>query len=169
MQALETERLILRQISLDDAAFMRELLNEPAYLRFIGDRGVRTIEDARAYLLKGPVDSYERFGFGMYLVELKESGAPIGVSGLVKREGMADVEVGFAFLSNFWSQGFATESASAVLDYAREVLQLKRIAAITSPDNDGSIHVLRKLGLRFERLIRLSGEGGDLKLFIVRL
>lgn len=162
---LETERLILRRFSNDDAEFILQLLNEPSFLQNIGDKGVRTIEDALTYIRTGPVASYERFGFGAYLVELKETGASIGLCGLIKREQLTDVDVGFAFLPAFWSKGYAAEAARAVVAYGKDVLGIGRIVAITLPDNSGSIKVLEKLGLRFERMIRLSDDEPELKLF----
>ena len=102
-----------------DDEFILQLLNEAAFLRFIGDKGVRSLSDARDYILKGPMDSYRRFGFGLYLTSLLDGGAPIGICGLVKRANLADVDVGFAFLSRYWSQGYATESAAAVLAQGR--------------------------------------------------
>jgi RimJ/RimL family protein N-acetyltransferase len=165
MKVLETERLILRWQSIDDADFVLGLLNEPSWLRFIGDRGVRTVEDARAYILKGPVAMYERFGFGLFLTELKEEGVPIGICGLVKRDFLDDVDVGFAFLPEFWGRGYAYEAASAVMEYGKSALGLKRIVAITAQDNHSSIRLLEKLGLSFERLIRSPGEGPEIKLF----
>lgn len=111
--------------------------------------------------------SYERFGFGLYLVALRETGAPIGICGLLKRESMQDIEIGFAFLERFWGKGYAYESASAVMDYARTSLELKRIAATTAPGNRGSIRVLEKLGLRFERTIRLQGKEEETCLYAV--
>jgi RimJ/RimL family protein N-acetyltransferase len=162
---LETERLSLRRLTVDDAEFMLDLLNQPSFLHFIGDRGVRSVEDAREYVRTGPMASYERFGFGMYLTALKEGGTPIGVCGLVKRDTLDDVDIGYAFLPDFWSKGYAFESAAAVLEQARTVLGLRRIVAIVSPDNQGSIRVLEKLGLRFERLARLSPESPEVQLF----
>jgi len=162
---LETERLILRHLSIDDAEFILELLNEPSFLRYIGDKGVRTIDDARQYILNGPIKSYERHGFGLYLVELKEGGLPIGISGLVKRPALTDADVGFAFLPAYWSKGYAVESASAVMAYGREVLGLTRILAITSPDNEMSAKLLGKIGLRFERMVRLAEDEPEIKLF----
>jgi RimJ/RimL family protein N-acetyltransferase len=141
-------------------------LNQPSFLKFIGDKGVRTLDDARAYILNGPVASYEHFGFGLYLVLLKESGIPIGICGLVKREILKDADIGFAFLPQFWLKGYAFESASAVLAYGMNTLGLNRIVGVTSSDNDGSIRVLEKLGLKFERMIRLSADGPELKLFM---
>src|SRR6266550_9095247 len=132
---LETDRLQLRLLSLDDAEFILRLLNEPSFIQTIGDRGVRTIDDARAYILKGPVASYEKFGFGLWMVETRSAAAPIGICGLLKRDVLEDVDIGYALLPEFWSQGYALESASAVVLYAREKLGLKRVAAVTNSDN----------------------------------
>ncbi len=165
MIVLETARLTLRHLSIGDAEFILRLLNEPSFLRDIGDKGVRNLDDARQYILNGPVASYERNGFGLYLVELKDDGTPIGISGLVKRDTLPEPDIGFAFLPAYWSQGYAVESAAAVMTYAREVLGLTRIAAITSPDNNASEKLLGKIGLRFERMIKLSDDGDEAKLF----
>jgi RimJ/RimL family protein N-acetyltransferase len=164
LKVLETDRLNLRRLSTDDAEFILKLLNEPSWLRFIGDKGVRTIADARDYILKGPVESYERFGFGLYLVELKENGTPIGICGLIKRESLKDVDLGFAFLPKFWGAGYAYESASAVMAYGRSGFDLNRIVAVTTPDNHSSIKVLEKLGFRFEQMVRLSVDAPEVKL-----
>jgi len=161
---IETARLALRPLELEDDGFILELLNEPAFLRFIGDKGVRTLDDARSYLLKGPMDSYARHGFGLYAVCLRD-GAPAGICGLVRRDGLADPDVGFAFLARYRSRGYAVESAAAVLMHARRELGLRRIVAITSPENCESIAVLEKIGLKFERTIRLAEHGPELKLF----
>jgi ribosomal-protein-alanine N-acetyltransferase len=161
---LETERLGLRELRLSDDGFILELLNEAAFLRFIGDKGIRTLDAAREYILKGPIDSYLRYGFGLYAVCLRD-GTPLGICGLVKRDGLADVDVGFAFLSRHCSNGYAVESAAAVLAHARQVLRLRRIVAITNPENLGSIAVLERIGLRFERMITLAEHGPELKLF----
>ena len=165
MNVLETDRLVLRRLTMDDAELILDLLNQPSFLRYIGDKGVRTLDDARNYILTGPMDSYERFGFGLYLAVLKEDGVPIGICGLLKRESLADVDIGFAFLPRFWSKGYAFEAASAVVAYGRSTLGLDRIVAITAPDNEGSIRVLEKVGLRFERMIRFPQDGAEVKLF----
>lgn len=162
---LQTPRLNLRRLDAEDAPFIVELLNDAAFLRYIGDKRVRTLEDARQYILTGPLDSYERFGFGLYLVELKESGVRLGICGLLKRDTLDDVDIGFAFLPQHRSKGYAVEAASAVMHHARTVLGLKRIVAVTSQNNDGSASVLGKIGFRFERLIRLPQDQEELKLF----
>ena len=156
---------MLRRLAAGDAAFILELLNEPAFLENIGDRGARTLADARRYIAKGPVASYRKFGFGLYLVELKDSGAPIGICGLLKRESLDDVDIGFAFLRKYWSQGYARESAAAVMHYGWTTLRLQRIVAITKPSNHASITLLEILGLRFEKIIALPDHGGENKLF----
>ncbi len=165
MNVLATERLNLRHLTSDDAEFILELLNEPSFIKNIGDRGVRTVSAARQYILDGAIASYERHGFGLYLVELKETGAALGICGLVKRDALADVDVGFAFLPRYWSKGYAVESAAAVRDYAFEALGLKRVVAISNPDNEGSIKVLEKIGLTYERMIRLSDDAPEIRLY----
>jgi RimJ/RimL family protein N-acetyltransferase len=165
LKVLETDRLSLRRLSVEDDAFILELVNDPLWLRFIGDRGVRTLEDARSYVLKGPVAMYERLGFGLYLVERKNDGASLGICGLIKRDALDDVDIGFALLPEFRAQGYAYESALAVLAYGRSVLGLKRIVAITSPDNDRSVQLLEKLGFTFEKMIQLPNDSEAVKLF----
>src|SRR5215213_10110548 len=165
MNVLETERLILRWLSAEDAAFILELVNDPGWLRFIGDRGVRTLEDARDYILNGPVAMYHRVGFGLYLVELKQSATPIGMCGLIKRAGLEDVDIGFAFLPAFGGQGYAYESASAIMAYAQDTLGLNRVVAIAAPDNQRSIRLLTKLGMSFVDTLRLGEDQPEVLLF----
>jgi ribosomal-protein-alanine N-acetyltransferase len=165
MYVLETERLSLRRLTTDDAPFILELLNDPAFLQFIGDKGVRNLEDARQYILQGPMLSYETLGFGLYLVTLKGTDTPIGICGLIKRDALEDVDIGFAFMPDFRSSGYGSESALAVRDYGMNVLGLKRLLAITNPDNVGSIKVLEKIGLKFDRLIRLTPESEEIRLY----
>lgn len=162
---IETERLQLRRLSVDDAEFILRLLNEPSFIQNIGDRGVRTLDDARAYILKGPVASYEKFGFGLWMVETKPRATPIGICGLLKREVLEDVDIGYALLPEFWSQGYALESASAVMSYAREKLRATRVLAVVNADNQSSIRLLEKLGFQFERMVRLSENAQEIKLF----
>ncbi len=165
MKVLDTERLTLRELSLADAAFILKLLNEPSFLQYIGDRNVRTLDDARNYLLQGPLESYRRHGFGLLLVETKAAHIPLGICGLIKRESLPAVDIGFAFLPEFWSQGYALEAASAIVAYGKEVVKLNRIVAIVSPDNERSIRLLGKLGLSFERMITWPEDGAELKLY----
>ncbi|HXX29220.1 MAG TPA: GNAT family N-acetyltransferase [Myxococcaceae bacterium] len=165
MNVLQTERLTLRHLSLDDAAFILALLNEPSWLRFIGDKDVHSLDDARAYITKGPLDMYQRLGFGLYLAERREDGRPIGLCGLIKRETLKDVDIGFAFPPEFWGKGYAYEAAAAVVEHGRSTFGLKRLVAITSLDNRSSIRLLEKLGFGFEGMIKLSEDGEELRLF----
>ena len=165
MNLLETERLNLRHITEADAPFILRLLNESSFLRYIGDKGVRNLDHAREYILNGPVASYKQHGFGLYLIESKTDHTPIGMCGLLKRETLPDVDIGFALVPESWRQGYALEAASAVMVYAKDVLKLPRIVAITNKDNDASGKLLEKLGLRFERIISLDRRD-DTKLFV---
>ena len=165
MKVLETARLVLTQLAGRDAEFIRGLLNEPSFLRFIGDRGVRTADDARRYIQDGPVASYARYGFGLLRVGLKASDTPIGICGVLKRDTLPEPDLGFSLLPAFWSMGYAHEAASAVMQEARGPLGLGRILAITSLDNDSSIKLLGKLDFRFERMIRLGEDSEELRLF----
>ncbi len=169
MHILETERLTLRQLGENDAVFIREMMNEPAWLRFIGDRDIRTVETARNYILEGPVKMYERTGFGLWLVELKQGGIPIGICGLIKRDSLEDVDLGFAFRAAHWRKGFAYEAASATMSYGKERLGLRRIVAIMSPDNEASGRLLEKLGFRFERMVRVPSQAPEIKLYAATL
>ena len=165
MIVLETERLRLRWLTADDAAFIFELVNDPTWIKFIGDRNVKTLDAARAYITDKYVADYVGHGFGLNLVELKESGTPVGICGLIKREGLEDVDVGFAFLPRYAGFGYATESAAAALEHGHRVLGIRRIIAITVPYNVRSIRVLEKVGLRFEKIIRMAGDDEDLALY----
>ena len=165
MKILETERLVLRWFSAGDAEFMLALLNDPAWIKYIGDRGVRDVDAARDYIERGPVAMYHRHGFGLWATELKEDGTVIGMCGLVKRDGLEDVDIGFAFLPAYRSQGYAYEAAAATMAYARDTVGLKRIVAITSQDNEASGRLLEKVGLRFERLIQMPNDAEWLRLY----
>ena len=165
MKILETDRLTLRLQTIDDAAFILELMNDPSWLRFIGDRGLRTTEDSTAYILNGPIRMYEEYGFCLFLVERKEDLVPIGICGLIKRDSLEDVDIGFAFLPKYWSKGYAYEAASSVMTYGKDTLGLNRIVAITTKDNHASAKLLEKVGLQFERLIRMPNDHEELKLF----
>lgn len=162
---LQTPRLILRELTVDDADFILQLLNEPEYIINIGDRGVRTHHEARGYLQNKMIPSYSRNGFGLYLVELKDDATPIGCCGLINRDGIPDIDIGYAFLAEYHGFGYATEAAQAVMTFGQEEQGLKRIVAITAVDNDGSINVLKKIGLQFEGLITLPGEDEEIMLF----
>ncbi len=162
---LVTERTRLRQLAVTDAEFILRLLNEPSFIKNIADRGVRTLEDAKNYILQGPVASYERFGFGLWLVEIAATGEAAGMCGLLKREALADVDIGYAFLPQFTGQGYARECATAVVSHASQQLGLQRLVAIVNADNGRSIHLLETLGFVYEKMVRLSPESHEVKLF----
>jgi RimJ/RimL family protein N-acetyltransferase len=162
---LSTNRLNIRELTTDDAPFILRLLNEASFIHFIGNKGVRDIEGARQYILNGPMASYQQNGFGLYLVNRQTDGVALGMCGLLKRDSLSHVDIGFAFLPEFWNKGYAFESASAVMNYGKDVLKLTRIVAITNKDNDSSAKLLEKLGLRFDRLIKLSNDQGETRLF----
>jgi len=162
MNILETARLALREFTLQDAAFIIELVNTPGWIAFIGDRNIHTREAAEAYLANGPLKSYANNGFGLSLVALKESGVPIGMCGLIKRDTLEHVDIGFAFLPAFEGNGYGYEIASATLQYARETLQLPKIVAITVPYNERSIRLLEKIGLVFDKKIIPPGDDEEL-------
>jgi RimJ/RimL family protein N-acetyltransferase len=163
---LTAGRVRVRPLTLADAAFIVTLLNDPAFIRNIGDRGVRTDEDARAYLTAGPLASYVRHGFGLCAVE--SGGAPIGICGLLHRDELTSPDLGFAFLPEFRSRGYAFEAAGAVKADAHARLGFETVFAIVNPDNTPSIRLLEKLGFQFERMFRLRTETIDLRLYTTR-
>ena len=162
---LETERLLLYRFTPDDAALAFEIVNDPSFIQYIGDRGVRTQEDARNYLLKGPLASYDQHGFGLFKVVRRADGRPIGMCGLLKRETLEHADVGYALLPAFWSQGYAREAVAGTLEYARRVHRLGRVVAIVQPDNPASIKVLEHTGFTFERSVQLSPDAQPLSLY----
>lgn len=165
MRVLETDRLVLRWLMRDDAPFMLGLLNEPSFIANIGDRGVRTLEGAREYIERSAIASYREHGYGLYLVERKTDAAALGVCGLLKRPFLEDADIGFAFLPAYWSQGYALESAGAVMRHARDRLGLPRVVAIVSPGNRPSIRLLEKVGLAYERMIEMPAPGETVALY----
>lgn len=169
MQFLTTTRLGLRRLAPDDAPFILRLVNEPSWLRNIGDRGVRTLADARRYIETGPMEMYARPGFGLHQVRLTARDEPIGICGLLKREALEDVDLGFALLPEHWGQGYAVEAAAAVMAHGRDALGLARIVAVVAPHNDASRRVLDKLGFRQERRLPLEPGGDELLLFAARV
>jgi RimJ/RimL family protein N-acetyltransferase len=160
---LETARLVLRRMAPDDAPFLLELLNEPSFLEVIGDKKVRTVEDARGYIENGPMAMYERVGHGLYLTLRKEDGVPIGMCGLIRRDTLPDVDVGYALVPRFWGKGYAYEAVAATVAYGRAALGMGRIVAITSPTNAASMRLLEKCGFHAEGTVRLGDE--ELSLF----
>lgn len=164
---METERLVLRRLDLDDTAFIFELVNDPDWLRHIGDKNVRSLDDARAYLVNGPLAMYAQHGFGLFAVERREDRALIGMCGLIKRDTLDDVDIGFAYLPAYRAQGYAREAAAATLAYARDALGLKRVVAIVSPANHASARLLERVGLRYERPVRPAADRDPIDLFAI--
>ena len=167
MEVFETERLVLRHFTPDDAPFILELLNEPGWKRFIGDRGVNTIHDAENFIRTVPIASYDKHGFGLYAVEVKDDGSLVGMCGLIKRDTLPDVDLGFALLSRFEGKGFAREAAIATLAHARDVFGLRRVVAITTEDNDRSGRVVERAGMKYEAVITIEGDPESLRLYAV--
>jgi RimJ/RimL family protein N-acetyltransferase len=164
VKVLETERLILSRLSYDDCAFIYELVNEPAFKRFIGDKQVNSLADAHKYLENGPIGSYAQHGFGMFLVRAK-TGEALGICGLVKREQFADPDLGIAFLERFWAHGYALESARAIMQFGISQLGLRRLLAIADPRNGASVRLIRKLGFDFDGMVRMEGDSIDIHLY----
>jgi RimJ/RimL family protein N-acetyltransferase len=162
---LETERLRLRKFTREDAGFIVTLLNTPGWIKYIGDRNVRTDLQAIHYLENGPLRSYQHHGFGLWMVELKKDSTPVGMCGILKRETLENPDIGFAFLPQFTRQGLAYEAADASLQYALNSLKLPVISGITLPDNVSSIRILEKIGLKLVKAIRFPGSQEELLLY----
>ena len=147
----------MRRLVADDAAFFLALVTDPAWIRFIGDRNVHTVDEARRSLVEGPIAMYERTGHGLLRVDRKADGVALGICGLIRRDTLPDIDLGFAFLPKYRGQGYAAEAARATIAHARDGLGLKRLVAIASPDNVDSRRLLEHLGLRHERTYTLAG------------
>lgn len=165
MLLLTTTRLTIRELSVADAPFILELLNEPGFLKYIGDRGVRNVQHAQDYIVNGPIASYNEHGFGLNWVGLRDGNVPIGICGLLQRDYLDDPDIGFAFLAQYGGQGYAFEAAQAVMDDARDRLGISRIVAITSIDNQRSANLLEKIGLQFQENIVVPGEQKESRFF----
>ena len=169
MAVIETERLSLSHLTLDDCDFIIELLNEPSFSRYIGDKGVRTVDDARQYLEEGPICQYREFGYGLYRVVEKGTGRSVGICGLVNREAFDTPDLGFAFLKAYWSQGYATESSAAVMRHARDELGMDRVIAMADGENQRSTRVLDKLGFTFETMVTMPDETEEVRQYVARI
>lgn len=162
---LETARLTLRRLEFDDAAFLVGLLNQPSFLANIGDRGVRNIEDAHRYLREGPLAMYDKYGYGLWHVARRADGVPMGMCGLLRRDILPDTDLGYAFLPEFWGQGYAFEAAEATLRHGAGKFGLKRVIGVVSEGNTASIRVLTKLGMSFERMVSMRPDEPDVRLY----
>jgi len=168
MIILETARLILREQAEDDTPFIRELMNTPGWLRYIGQRNIHTDDDARAYIANGAMKSYKQHGYGLWLVELKNYGTPVGACGLLKRDFLDHADIGFAFLPQHAGKGYACEAAIGVMNYAEDVLGMNAVAAIVTHDNDASIGLIKKLGMAYEGKVKYPGEDEELLMYVRR-
>lgn len=168
MIVLTTSQLEIVEITIEDAPFIFELLNTPSWIKFIGDRGIKTEEDAKNYILNKFIPGYSTWWFGFRLVRTKNDKTPVGICGLVKRDALEHIDIGFAFLPQFEGKGFGYESASAVMEYAKNTLNVKTIAGITNSDNKSSIALLEKLGLHFQKMILLPNETEEIMLFVTQ-
>ncbi|MGI9235693.1 MAG: GNAT family N-acetyltransferase [Woeseiaceae bacterium] len=166
---LETERLRLRRVTLDDAAFMLAIWNDPGFVRNVGDRGIRTVEDAEVALADGAFKLYEKYGYGPYCMSLKSDGTLVGICGLFRRDNLEHPDIGFAVLPAFCRQGLAKEAAEVVLEHARNDLEINFLTAIVSPENVASISLIEKLGLTFDGRITMPGEEDEISLYGMRL
>ena len=155
---VETQRLILREITIEDAKFLLRLANEPSFVSNIGDKGLRNLKDAERFILDGYWTNQELPGYGMFLVELKAGGIPIGGCGLLYRKALDVTDIGFAFLPEYWNRGFAYEAAEAILKYGHSTLGVDKIVGLTSADNYSSIKLLKKLGMEFEKTVKMSDD-----------
>ena len=163
---LKTERLILSEFTKIDAPFFYELANDPDFIKYIGDRNVNSISDAEKYIADNIIPSYTLHGFGFYIVRLKENGASIGMCGLIKRDWMDYVEIGFAFLTEYRGKGYAIESSIVTKKYAKENIGISTLSAITDVNNEKSGNLLNRLGLEFSRLINYPGVNKKCRLYL---
>lgn len=163
---LETERLILEEFTLQDATFFYKLVNDPDWIKYIGDRNVKTILDAENYLKNKIISSYQAFGFGFYVVRLLDRKTPIGMCGLIKRDWLHHVEIGYAFLTKFRGKGYALEASISTKKYAKNQLGIHQLAAITDVNNERSENLLKKLGFKYNRLITYPGEESKCKFYL---
>lgn len=166
---IDTERLRLRRLTLDDAGLMLSIWNDPAFIRFVGDRSIRTIEEARAALEAGAFKLYAEHGFGPYRMSLKSNGSAVGICGLFRRAGLEDTDIGFATLPQHCGRGYGFEAARAVVEHARIDARLTRLTALVSPENVASVRLIEKLGMMFEKIIRMPGETADVRLYAIQL
>lgn len=162
---LQTPRLTLRRLDFDDAPFIVRLLNEPSFIENIGDRGVRSIDDAHRYLREGPMAMYEKYGFGLWHVARNSDGTAVGMCGLLKRDNLPDVDLGYAFLPEHWGVGYAIEATEATMQHGARKFDLKRLIAVVSVGNSASMRVLEKLGMRYERMFAMRPDEPEVRLY----
>lgn len=166
---IEAERIYLRPVALADAAFILELQNTPKWLKYIGDRNIRSIEDAQKTIQEKMIDHYDKHGYGNFVIVNKEGQQSLGTCGLFNRPGLEGVDIGFALLPNFEGKGFGAEAAFALLAHAKDQLKLKKVGAIALPENAASVHLIKKLGLEFVKQVKLPGDPVSLDYYEIQL
>lgn len=162
---LSTNRLLIRKACLEDASFLLKLLNTPAFLKNIGDRNVRTLDDAKNYIISKYFEVYNTLGYGYYMLVTKDTNTIIGTAGLVNREGLDGIDVGFALLPDFKGKGYGYEATKAIMQYATTTYGIKTYLAITLPSNEPSQRLLEKLGLKFKKMIFIPNDPEELMLY----
>lgn len=167
MFELTTERLRITHFSEADAPFVFELLNTPSWIKYIGNRDINSLKDARHYIVEKYLSNYKKYGFGAYKVSLKDNNIPIGTSGLFRRQGLEGIDAGFAFLPDYEGFGYAYEATVAILEHEKTHHDIQRILAITLPKNQRSINLLLRLGFKYDKIIRLPNDDEDLALYVM--
>lgn len=160
-----TDRLQLRRLTLDDVDLMLNVWNDPAFVRYVGDRGIRTIDDARQAMQEGPLKLYSDYGYGPYRLALREDDTPVGICGLFRRDGFDEPDIGFSTLPGHTAMGYGYEAACTVVEYAQEELEIPCLTAIVSPENAASIGLIRKLGFSFERMYSWPDDARDVAIY----
>lgn len=165
LQHYETERLLLRPTSKDDADLILKLFNTPKWLKNIGDRNVNNLAQARKYIEEKMLPQLYTHGYSNYTVIRKADNRKIGCCGLYDREGLEGIDIGFAFLPAYEGKGYAFESAKKVLKIAYRNFGIKRISAVTAKSNRDSQKLISKLGLTYQKMIFLPNDDEELMYF----
>ena len=168
MKTIESERILLRPLTLEDGEFILELLNTDGFIKYIGDRNVRTVEQAKTYILNGPLKSYETNGFGLSLAELKTDRTPVGMCGLLKRDYLDHADIGFAFLPRYTGKGYAYEIVEEIVRFGLQELRMEKILAIVLPENSSSVRLLEKVGFSYEENFISPDTNEELSLYSIQ-
>ena len=167
LEIIRTSHLILSELTINDANFIFKLYNDRDFIRYIGDKGIASVQDAESFILQGPINSYKINNYGLCLISLLDK-KPIGICGLLKRDKLDSPDIGFAILPNFRKQGYAVEASRAILNDARERLQLTKILAITSSENIASIELLLKLGMVYKKMLKIDSDSKPVQLYSIQ-
>jgi len=170
MVIAETDRLLLSKITIDDAPFILELVNTPDWIKYIGDRNIKTVEQAETHIKNNQLKCYETHGFGYYKLQVKaENLKTIGTSGLLRRDNLEHVDIGFSFIPDYHGKGYGFEAASEIMKLAKDKFNIKTLCAITLPINQPSINLLEKLGLSYQKTVKPFEDDEELLLFAKNL